>query len=210
MLDIAHQFQRAKKLPYLEWVIPNAPENRDAMQTAWYAPTALPSMIPSRPELQDDEDEDGMRQSIKYLLTLVDELRDKGIPLNRIVIAGFSQGCVMSLLLGFASKYADQFAGIGGLAGYFALPDRIEDMREEDGLSRTVGESRMPVYVMRGGSDILVPRRYYGMLIDKLKELGVRDEDIAAKEYPGVGHSLSGAVLQDLCTWLEKIVPPLD
>ena len=42
---------------------------------------------------------------------------------------------------------------------------------------------------------------------EKLKELGYKDELIEYREYPDLGHQLSAQVLQDLCNWLEKVIP---
>ena len=40
-----------------------------------------------------------MLQSVIRLQAFVTEEMDKGIPANRIVIGGFSQGCVISVLV---------------------------------------------------------------------------------------------------------------
>ena len=178
------------------------------MQTAWFFPTPLTPFPSQRPELDDPEDEEGMLQSVRYVSTLIDEQVASGIPLERIVVGGFSQGSAISSLLGLASKYSGKLAGICGLTGRFPLPDRIQDLRRDNGLGSDIGN--MSVFLMRGKSDMIVPRRYYSMSLDKLRELGVDDKLVEAHEYEGLGHALSGAVIRDVCVWLEKIIPPLD
>lgn len=208
---VADQFQSVGKLQYLNWIIPNAKENRDAMQTAWYRPTTLSPTPPSRPELAEDEDEDGLLESIKYIESLVDACVRKGVPPQRIVVGGFSQGCAVSLLGDLISeKYSGKLAGIVGLMGYLPLADgnRIQGMRAKAGLPPVMGE--VPVFLARGKKDILVPSRYFEQAVTKLKELGLNESALETHEYDGLGHTLSGPVLKDLCTWLESVLPKLE
>lgn len=149
-----------------------------------------------------------MKASMQYIVSLIDEQVSRGIPENRIVLAGFSQGCAMTLLIGLTSKYSGRLAGLAGLMGYLPLPDKIQTMRAELGLPAEVGA--VPVFFARGTRDMLVPRRYYSAALEKLKEFGLKDDHVEAREYEGMGHSAGGAVLRDLCTWLEKVIPPLE
>lgn len=206
---VAQQFQRASKLPYMSWTIPNAIEHRDVGTTAWYTPTRLSPYPPSRPELEDDEDEDGMLRSVRYITGLIDELVAQGIPEKRIVLAGFSQGHVMALLTGLTSKYAGKLGGLVGLSGYMALPERIPVLRKEVGLPKDVNDD-VEIFLGRGTGDRLVPKRYHRLCCEALVKFGVKDVVLTAKEYEGMGHVMGGAELRDLCAWLERVVPPLE
>jgi lysophospholipase-1 len=208
MADVARQFQSAGKLPYLTWILPNALENNDLATTAWYMPTSLSPYPPSRPELEDDEDEEGMMRTVAYLTTLIDDLVKQGIPEHRIVLGGFSQGHAMSLLTGLISKYAGKLGGLVGLSGYLPLPDRIPILREEAGLPAVVADP-IEVFLARGTSDRLVPKRYHRLCYEKLYELGIEEASVTLKEYEGMGHVMGGPELRDICTWLERVVPPL-
>lgn len=205
--DIAEQFQSNNKLPYMQWVFPNAPHNRDANQNAWYTPTAL-SYPPGRPELADDEDEDGLKRSVAYVESLLDELTSKGIPSERIVLGGFSQGCALSLLTELTSKYSGRLAGIVGLMGYLPVPDKIQLLRTEAGLPHIIGD--VPMFLARGSKDRLIPYTKWNESLNKLKELGISESALKVKDYEGLGHALSPAVLTDLCVWLEGAVPKLE
>lgn len=206
--SVPDQFQAAGKLPWMTWILPNAMEDRDAMTTAWYRPTPLTPFPSSRPELEEEEDEEGMRKSVVYIESLIDACVNKGIPPQRIVLGGFSQGCVMSLLTDLTStKYAGKLAGIAGLMGYLPLVDRIQHMRAHAGLPPTHGE--VPIFLARGAKDMLVPRRFWSQKLKGLQALGVNESAIEAHEYQGLGHTLNGACLRDLCNWLETVVPDL-
>lgn len=211
MADIPHQFQSANKLPHMQWVIPNALENRDIMNTAWYLPTPLTPFPSSRPELDDPEDEDGMKTSRTYIESLIDELVAKGIPEKRIVLGGFSQGCAMTLLTGLTSKkYAGKLGGLVGLSGYLPLAEKIPTMREEEGLENTLLDDDVPIFLARGMRDMLVPKRFLRMCYEMMFAYGKKQEQVTIKEYEGMGHVLSGSVLRDMCEFLEKVVPPLN
>lgn len=175
------------------------------MDRAWYTPSPLSPFPSSRPELEDPEDEEGMLQSISYLESLVDEFHRKGIPLRRIVIGGFSQGCALSLLMNPVSKHAGALAGALGICGYLPLRDRIRELRSKAGLPDTLGG--VPIFLARGTRDMLVPKRYFNMCLESLQDLGHEEGSLEPHEYEGMGHVMAGPVLRDACTWLERIVP---
>lgn len=150
-----------------------------------------------------------MLRSVQYITGLIDELVAQGVPEKRIVLAGFSQGHVMTLLTGLTSKYAGKLGGLVGLSGYMALPERVPALREEAGLPKDV-EYDVPIFLARGTGDRLVPKRYHRLCCEALTKFGVKDEVLTVKEYEGMGHVMGGAELRDLCAWLEQVVPPLE
>jgi predicted esterase len=207
---VADQFQQIGKLSWMHWIIPNAEQNRDAMDFAWYAPNSL-SAPPDRPEEHEDEDEAGMLKSVTYIESLIDACTRKGIPPQRIVLGGFSQGCAMSLLTDLISeKYSGRLAGIVGLMGYLPLSSgyKINNLRAKAGLPPVVGE--VPVFLAKGQKDQLIPRRMWNHGLKKLEELGLNKEAMEVHEYEGLGHSLNGPVLKDMCSFLERAVPKLE
>lgn len=195
----------------MTWIIPNAMEDRDAMTTAWYRPTPLTPFASNRPELEEEGDEEGLTRSMKYIESLIDACVNKGIPPERIVLGGFSQGCALSLYTDLTSqKYAGRLAGIVGLMGYLPLASgyRLNDLRAHAGLPPTHGE--VPVFLARGQRDQLIPRRVWSLTLKKLEELGLNAGALETHEYEGVGHSITGEMLRDLCAWLERVVPKLE
>ena len=199
--DLVDQYHRANKLPFTKWVLPTAIENRDAMTRVWYLPTRLTARPLPRPELEEDEDKDGILSSCEYIGTIIDELVAEGIPLNRIAVGGFSQGCAVSLILGLCSRNAGRLGGIFGLMGYMPLIDQIDAIKEE--IAPDTDVSSTPMYICRGTGDVLIPSRYHTSCLAKLRELGVRN--IQDREHD-IGHSLSGAVVQELGEFLESVL----
>ncbi|KAJ4291143.1 hypothetical protein N0V90_010341 [Kalmusia sp. IMI 367209] len=208
--SIARQFQAAGKLPYMSWVLPNALHNHELVSTAWYMPTRLSPFPLSRPELEEDEDREGIESSTDYLVSLIDELVTQGIPEKRLVLGGFSQGHAMALFTGLtSSKYAGRLGGLVGLSGYLPLAENIPQLRDEAGLLVKTNDD-IQVFLARGTRDMLVPKRYLPLCSNKLLELGFKQEQLTVKEYQGMGHAMGSAELRDLCTWSEKVVPPLE
>lgn len=147
-------------------------------------------------------------QTSNYIVGLIDELVEKGVPASRIVLAGFSQGHAMSLLVGLTSKYADKLGGLVGLSGYLPLANRIAELRIKASLPASAGET--PIFIARGKGDMLVPKRYVTIQKDKLAELGVPESSLEIHEYEGLGHAVVQRELIDLVIWLEKTLPPMD
>ena len=77
------------------------------------------------PEDSDEEDDaEGMMKSVEYICGLVDKEVEGGVPVERTVVGGFSQGCAISLLVGLVSRYKGKLAGVVGLSGYLPLSGR--------------------------------------------------------------------------------------
>lgn len=144
-----------------------------------------------------------------YIASLIDCLVAQGVPANRIVLGGFSQGGSMALLTGLMSKYAGKLAGLVGLSGYLPLADQIGELRKEAGLTERV-EDEVQVFLVRRTGHMLVPKWYFHLYEEKLRVIGVKDEMLETKQYEGMAHGMGGTELRDLCTWLERVVPPVE
>lgn len=181
------------------------------MTQAWFLPKPFsPIPMPKRtgepdPEQdEEDDDEDGMMKSVEDVCGLIDTEVEAGVPVERIVVGGFSQGCAISLLVGLMSRYRDKLGGVVGLSGYLPLSGRVEKMvqeREERGQNT----SQTKWFLAHGSRDQLVPRRMFLKYKDNIK--GWEGERVEAKMYEGMGHTIVGAEVRDLCTWLERVLP---
>jgi phospholipase/carboxylesterase len=103
----------------VRFVFPNAPImpvtiNGGYQMPAWYDILG--------PDLAKREDEAGLRASLAAIEALLAREKARGIPAQRIVIAGFSQGCAMALLTGL--RHAERLAGIVALSGYLPLASK--------------------------------------------------------------------------------------
>lgn len=181
------------------------------MQRAWYRPTQFKPFPSDRPELEEEEDEEGMRKTVAYIESLIDACVNKGVPPNRIILGGFSQGAAISLLTDLVSeRYGGKLAGIVSLMGYLPLAEgyKIQDLRAKCGLPPTQGE--VSTFLARGKKDQLVPTRIWERTIKKMEDMGVNRSAMEIHEYDDLGHSISGPVLRDLCEWMQRVVPKLE
>lgn len=214
--DIAEQFQSAGKMTHLSWVFPNAPYSADAGTTAWFEPSSL-SAIPVghstneqsnhvSSDEDEDEDQEGILKSAKYLCDLISEEVARGVNAKRIVLGGFSQGCCVSLIAGLGSAYGGRIAGVVGLSG--GLPHGKKIMREREGFVSVAGEGhdKMQVFLGHGTKDMLVPMRVFRDTKESVeKQVGA--DAVVAKVYEGMGHQTCGPELRDVCEFLERILP---
>ncbi len=82
------------------------------------------------------EDDAGIRASAAAVTRLVDREIERGVPANRIVVAGFSQGGAIALQL--ALRSARRLAGVLALSTYLPLAGSL-DPREERRERRPTG-----------------------------------------------------------------------
>ena len=77
----------------------------------------------------------------------------------------------------------------------------MPELRREVRLLESV-EDNVGIFLVRGTRDMLIPKRHFRICQEKLKETEV-------KEYKGMGRAIGGVELRDLCTWFERVIPPL-
>lgn len=141
------------------------------------------------PDVTRDEDSAGIRDSVREVGALARRLRaESGLPL---VLAGFSQGAVVSL--------AAAVAGIPGLVGVAALSGYVPRFLVPE-LASLRG---LPLFVAHGERDEVIPYALGAAGARALVEAGAA-VDWHAYAMP---HSICQAELQDLAAWLERLLP---
>ena len=188
-LPLADEIDLAQVGP-VRWVLPRAPVrpvtiNGGYRMRAWY--DILGSDLARR------EDEAGLRESAALVHALVDREIARGVPARRIVLAGFSQGCAITLLAGL--RYGQRLAGLAGLSGY--LPLAATTAAERHGANADV-----PVFIAHGRNDGIVPLARGEAARDALRGLG---HDVEWHDYP-MEHSVCIEEVQALQSWLGRVL----
>jgi phospholipase/carboxylesterase len=170
-------------------VMPRAPEravtiNNGYRMRAWYDILGT--------ELQRREDEAGLRESVRQIHALLDREVARGVPARRIVLAGFSQGCAITLLAGL--RYRERLAGLAGLSGYLPLADTTAG--ERDSANRDT-----PVFLAHGRGDAMVPIARGMAARDALAALG---HEVQWEDYP-MEHSVCMEEVTALNRWLLRV-----
>jgi phospholipase/carboxylesterase len=93
-------------------------------------------------------DEKGIRESQAEIARLIAREHDRGVPSERIVLAGFSQGGAMALQVGL--RHAERLAGIVVLSAYLVLEDSLE--KEAAAANRLT-----PILMAHGTEDPVIP-----------------------------------------------------
>jgi phospholipase/carboxylesterase len=119
--------------------------------------------------------------------------KSRGIPAERIVLAGFSQGCAMALLTGL--RHAERLGGIVGLSGYLPLAATTA-------AERHAANTSTPVFLAHGKMDPVVPLARATASSDALKALGYQ---VDWHEYP-VAHSVCMEEIADLNRFLVRVL----
>lgn len=140
-------------------------------------------------ETQRREDEAGLRESIQLVEELLVREKERGISANRIVLAGFSQGCAMALLTGL--RHAERLAGIVGMSGYLPLREKTE-------AERSAANRNVPIFLAHGTQDPMIDIARARASRDTLAALG---HPLTWREYP-MAHSVCAQEVADINAWL--------
>ncbi|MCZ8072880.1 MAG: carboxylesterase [Paucibacter sp.] len=179
-----------RALGAVRFIFPHAPEqpvtiNGGYVMRAWYDIRQV--------DLQRQEDADGVRASGAAIAALIDAERARGVPAQRIVLMGFSQGCAMSLFTGL--RYPERLGGIVALSGYNPLAEHFEAERSD-------ANRLTPIFMAHGRLDpVVVPARGEAAR-EQLRALG---HTVEWHDYR-MEHSVCPEELRDLQAWLLKTV----
>ena len=142
----------------------------EAANHAWYPNSFLAPLASNEPYLTS---------ALAVLASLMEQANQAGIPTERIVIAGFSQGACLSLE--FVARHARRYGGVIALSGGLIGPD---------GTPRDYPGSLAGTPVFLGCSDIdpHIPRERVLLSAEVLRTLGGQ---VTAKLYPRMGHTIN-------------------
>ena len=176
----------------VRFVFPHAPVrpvtlNGGMAMRAWYDILGT--------DLVRREDETGLRASMAEVQSLIDREVARGIPSERIVLMGFSQGCAMTLLTGLRSP--QRLAGLVGLSGYLPLAQTTATERSD-------ANRLVPIFLAHGRQDPMVQLARGTASRDALQALGYQ---IEWHDY-AMPHSVCAEEITDLNRWLLKVLAP--
>ncbi|KAK7452762.1 hypothetical protein VKT23_012163 [Stygiomarasmius scandens] len=200
-------------LQHIKWIIPTAPSrsvtvNRGRIMNAWFDVFDV--------DRREVEDVDGMRKAVGWIKRLIDAEIESGTKPGRIIIAGISQGSVVSILTGLTS--------IGGesthsrLAGVAVLASRIPMMSSfKELILPTAIENPIPMFWNHGTEDETITLEFAKRGVDLLREVGIPVQlspgsqtdyrGLSFHTYEGLAHWISKEEVDDWKEWTKKAVP---
>jgi phospholipase/carboxylesterase len=156
-LDGWRWLPEALKLPSLNYLLVNAPDEYYGGYSWFDYP---------------GDSAPGIRRSRELLFELLDDLRAKNFPADQITLAGFSQGCLMTIETGL--HYPHRLAGLVGISGWVY---EIENLIR--GLTPVARSQRL--LVTHGHFDPIIPFAGVREQIQQLKAAGL---NVQWNEFP--------------------------
>ena len=163
----------ADHLPDTLFIAPDAPENcaGSPFGYQWFP-------IPWIDGSSEEESSRGMHQAIEDLNAFLDALMvDEDLLPEQVCLFGFSQGTMMSLHV--APRREDPVAGIVAFSGRLLEPELLADEVQ----------SRMPILLVHGDQDDVVPVQYLPQAAEALQNAGF--SDVYAHVMKGTAHGIA-------------------
>ncbi|XP_039978718.1 acyl-protein thioesterase 2 isoform X2 [Xiphias gladius] len=181
------------QLPHVKFICPHAPPipvtlNMKMMMPAWFD---LMGLSPDSPE-----DESGIKKAAENIKAIIEHEAKNGIPPNRIMLGGFSQGGALSLYTALTCQH--QLAGVVALSCWLPLHRSFP--------SALGGNKNLPILQCHGEMDAMIPLHFGAMTAEKLKSI-VNPQMISFKTYPGLSHSSSSQEMAAVKEFIEKHLP---
>ena len=176
--------------PAIRFVFPSAPSmpvtvNGGYVMPAWYDITER--------DINAREDLAGIHKSATAISQLIEREASRGIAYEKIVLAGFSQGCAMSLQVGL--RFPHRLAGIMALSGYLPLANSLA-------LERSEANGKTPILMAHGVWDAVITLERAEASADILEKLGYQ---LDWNTYP-MEHSLHPDELVDISRFLSNVL----
>ena len=188
---IVPELRMPESLP-TRFVFPHAPKrpvtiNAGMVMRAWFDILDM--------DLKRNFDLEGFLESADHLRALIDREIKTGIPSERIVVAGFSQGGAVALHTGL--RHEHKLAGIIGLSTFLPTADSTAD-------GRSSINADTPVFMGHGTVDPMVP---ITAGIEARQELTRLNYDVSWQDYP-IPHSVCPEEIEDIRNWLVNVLMP--
>ncbi|XP_061175036.1 acyl-protein thioesterase 1-like [Saccostrea echinata] len=182
---------RSMKLQHIKCVCPNAPINSVTLNAGMKMPSWF-DIIGLGPD--SPEDEEGIKASSEILRKLIEEEEKAGIPANRIVIGGFSQGG--SVALHQALSTDKKLAGILAFSTWLPMHRKLDQVKKSNNIKD------MAIFQAHGTEDPLVPFQW-GEITSKV--LASMCDNYSFHKYP-MAHTSCPEELADAKKFLETIL----
>jgi phospholipase/carboxylesterase len=176
--------------PGIRFVFPHAPMlevtiNGGRLMPAWFDISSS--------EFGRDDDEKSLRSSQVDINALIEREKERGIATDKILLAGFSQGCAMTFQTGL--RYPEKLGGLIGLSGYLPLESSFE-------AERTEANKKTPIYYGHGRGDQVIPITRAQQSLALLQKHGY---DVEWHEY-NMPHSVCMEEITDISNFLKRVL----
>lgn len=188
---IVHQLLQHSALAHIRFILPHAPQravtrNHGYIMPAWYDVYGITSV--------SQEDEIGITVSAQYINTLIEKEIQSGIPAERILLAGFSQGGAIALHT--TLRYPKKLAGVLALSTYLPLHRQFAVQLQQANLNT-------PIFMAHGVFDAVISLEIAQASRNLLQSCQYL---LHWHEYP-MAHSLCAEELVDIQHFIQQVLP---
>uniref|UniRef100_A0A336K686 palmitoyl-protein hydrolase n=1 Tax=Culicoides sonorensis TaxID=179676 RepID=A0A336K686_CULSO len=145
-------------------------------------------------DISGPEDEAGIKAATKMVHEMITKEIQDGIPSNRIMLGGFSQGGALALYS--ALTFAEPLAGVMALSCWLPLHKSFPQSKK--------CPDTLPIYQSHGDCDPVLPYKFGQISSSFLKGFMKNAEFVT---YRGLSHSSSDEEIADMKKFIEKHVP---
>lgn len=174
----------------VHFVFPHAPErpvtiNNGFVMRAWYDIVSL--------DMDRRADEAGVIESASLVESLIQQQIDNGIPANRIILAGFSQGGVVAIHL--ALRFQQRLAGLLAMSTYICNPDSLKAQAAD-------ANKLIPIMQCHGTGDDVVP-----MFMGEAAKATLQENNYTVdwRTYP-MQHNVCPQQIADITNWINSVL----
>lgn len=174
----------------VKFIFPHAPKipvtvNGGHVMRAWYDIVSA--------DLGQRQDAEGVRRSAQQLNNLIKVEIESGIPAEKIILAGFSQGGAIILQAGL--RYPKRLGGIMVLSSYVPLAETLVT-------EKSTANQGIPIFYAHGEQDDVIPIDFAEKSRDLLIEQGY---NVEWSRYP-MPHAVIPDEIAAMAAWLNKII----
>lgn len=186
---VANHLLRPDGLPNVRFVLPHAPEmpvtrNNGYVMPAWYDIYGITPL--------SKEDAEGIAVSQQYIEQLIGNEIRRGIPSERIALAGFSQGGAIALHA--ALRHPQPLAAVLALSTYLPLKASLDEEKH-------LANFKTPIFMAHGVRDDIIPLEMAQASCDTLKQ---HDYSVFWHQY-NMGHSVNNEEIADIERFLHQV-----
>mmetsp|Transcript_1443 Transcript_1443/g.3641 ORF Transcript_1443/g.3641 Transcript_1443/m.3641 type:complete len:271 (+) Transcript_1443:61-873(+) len=191
----------SKGFDYVDFVLPTAPSipitvNGGMYMPGWFDMDQIPYSSASTDDRASIE-----AIGVKQLTSLIQDAEADGVPADRVVVGGFSQGGCVAMMTGLS--YPRTLAGVASLSGWvpaYARADAAEVIASES------SGPRPPVLWGHGEADGTVKFEVAKLGPAALRAVGM---EVDFRGVPGLAHGVAEEELEWLVEWLQQRLPRL-
>lgn len=177
----------------INYVFPNAPLAPVTANGGMRMPSWFDIYEFNNPRAKSDVA--GFLKSVEALQGFIKEQISQGVPAERIILGGFSQGAAVSLAT--AALLDVKIGGVVALLGFCPIADTVRE--KYTGVNATT-----PVFQGHGNVDPIILHEWAVAAKDLYKGLGFKNYQF--ETYNGLAHSASEEELGDVMEFIGKIL----